>query len=103
MPYPMPTTISNQEAMNAGLAKLRKRMSVPLMMWSIGSDLRMFWASRKSKIRRVTTSAVNIETHRPTVSATPKPLIGPVPRMISSTDEMSVVRLESKIVPKALS
>ena len=63
----------------------------------------MFLASRKSKIKRVTTKAVNIDTHRPTVSATPKPLIGPVPMMIKSTEEIRVVRLESKIVPKALS
>ena len=99
----MPTTMSNHEAMNAGLAKFRNRMLVPLMMCNIGRDLRRSLASRKSKINRVTTRAVNMETHRPMVSAVPKPLIGPVPMMIKSTEEIRVVRLESKIVPKALS
>ena len=99
----MPTTMSNHEAMNAGLAKFRNRMLVPLMMCNIGRVLMMSLARRKSKINRVTTKAVNMETHKPTVSATPKPLIGPVPMMINSTEEISVVRLESKIVPKALS
>ena len=38
-------------------------------------------------------NAVNIETTRPTVRATPKPLIGPVPRAIRRTARAARVRL----------
>ena len=69
----------------------------------MGRLLRRFLASSQSKISRVTTSAVNMLTVTPMVSVTPKPFTGPVPMKIRMTDEISVVRFESKMVPNALS
>ena len=66
------------------------------------SDLIQFFSRSQSKIRRVTTSAVNMLALMPMVSETPKPFTGPVPSQIRMTEEMRVVRLESKMVPKAL-
>ena len=71
------------------------------MMWSMGTDLSQPRSRRKSKIMRVTTSAVNRLAATPMVRATPKPLIEPVPMKIRMIEEMSVVTWESKIVPKA--
>ena len=71
------------------------------MRWNMPSDFSQFRSSRKLKMSRVTTSAVNKLAATPMVSVTPKPLISPVPIQIKMTDEMSVVTCESKIVPNA--
>ena len=78
---------------------------VTLMIWSIGSDVSQPLPSRKSKMSRVTTSAVKrlALAATPMVRVTPKPLMGPVPIYIRITDEISVVTCESKMVRKARS
>ena len=90
--------------MKAGLASFMKSsFMVAGMRWNIGSDLSQPRSSRKSKIIRVTTSAVNRLAATPMVRATPKPLIEPVPMKMRMTEEISVVTWESKMVPKARS
>ena len=89
--------------MKAGTAQRMKSKFAPRMMCSMFSDLIRFFSNNQSKIRRVTTRAVNMLAVTPMVSETPKPFTGPVPSQIRMTEEISVVRLESKIVPKALS
>ena len=67
------------EPTNAYLENLMKLRLLTLKRWSIGNDLSQPLASRKSKISRVTTRAVNRLAATPIVSVTPKPLMGPVP------------------------
>src|SRR6267142_1635451 len=93
--------MSVQEMANAGLANFMKSSLVARTRWSIGTDLSQLRSSRKSKIIRVTTRAVNKLAATPQVSATPKPLIEPVPSHHSMIEEISVVTWESKIVPNA--
>ncbi len=90
-----------QVMMNSGLAAPMKLTLVLRMRWNMPSDFSQLRSSKKSKMSRVTTSAVNRLAATPMVSVTPKPLISPVPMKIKITDEMSVVTCESKIVPNA--
>ena len=55
----MPVRIMSHETVNAGMASFMKSSFISRMKCSIGSDLIQLRASRKSKITRVTTSAVN--------------------------------------------
>ena len=98
----MPIRIKVHEAMNAGTAQRMKSKFAPRMRCSMFSDRIRFFSNNQSKIRRVTTSAVNMLARMPIVNETPNPFTGPVPRKIRMTEEMSVVRLESRIVPNAL-
>ena len=94
----MPMRMIVQDKMNAGLASLMKSSLVARMRWNIGSDLIQLWSSRKLKISRVTTSAVNRLAATPMVSVTPKPLISPVPmkiRMIGRNQRRDV-RIENR-------
>ncbi len=52
---------------------------------------------------RVPNIAVNIEQMMPSDSVTAKPLIGPVPKLNSTTAAISVVMLASAIVENAFS
>ena len=52
---------------------------------------------------RVTMMAVNIEVRMPMLSVTAKPLIGPVPKLNSTTAAMRVVMLASTMVDNARS
>jgi len=67
------------EPTKANRENLMKFRLLTLKRWSIGNDLSQPLANTKSKIRRVTTRAVNRLAATPIVSVTPKPLIGPVP------------------------
>ena len=96
-------TISSHEATKAGMAQRRKSILLPRTRCSIFIPFSMFLSSSQSKISRVTTKALNMLTVTPMVRVMPKPLTGPVPMKIRITDEINVVRLESKIVQKALS
>src|ERR1035438_8906937 len=93
--------IKIQDITKAGLASFMKSSLVARIRWNIGSDLIQPRSSRKSKISRVTTRAVNKLAATPMVRATPKPLIEPVPMYIRMTDEISVVMCESKMTVKA--
>src|SRR5688572_10796168 len=101
MPTPIPMMMTSQDATNAGLANFMKSSFVVRMMCSMGIDFMMFMEIITSNTRRVTTSAVNKLAATPMVSATPKPLMVPVPMYQRMMDEMSVVTCESKMVPKA--
>src|SRR5256885_17072573 len=90
-----------QERINAGTASFMKSSLVARIMCIMGSDLTQFFANNKSKIRRVTTNAVNKLAATPMVSVTPKPLTEPVPIQIRMVEEIKVVTCESKIVLKA--
>ena len=92
-----------QDKAKAGLASFMKSRLVARIMCSIGNCLSRLRTSRKSKIKRVTTSAVNKLAATPIVSVTPNPLMGPLPMKINIMDEMRVVTWESKMVPKARS
>src|ERR1017187_5221963 len=81
MPKPRDTMTNSHVTMNSGLAMPKKLTLALLMRCSIGSDLMRFRSSRKLKIKRVTTSAVNKLAATPMVSVTPKPLISPAPPM----------------------
>ena len=99
MPYPIPIATRIHEATKAYFAtpmKLSFGCSSRRSPWPVPKFL------NRSKIRRVTTNAVNILAQMPTVRVTPKPFTGPVPMVIRITETISVVRLASMIVPNAL-
>ena len=52
---------------------------------------------------RETTTALNIEVRMPRQCTTAKPRTGPEPKMNSATPAISVVTLESRMVPQARS
>ena len=92
-----------QVSTNNGLAIFMKSIFVAVMKCAMESDFIRFRSSKKLKIKRVTTSAVNKLAATPMVSVTPKPWISPVPFQIKITEEISVVTCESKIVLNARS
>src|SRR5260370_38328341 len=94
-------TMSSQETVKAGLASRMKSSFVARMRWNIGSDLSQLRASRKSKMSRVTTSAVNKLAATPMVSVTPKPLTEPVPMFHKMMEEMSLVTGDARLEVKA--
>lgn len=95
--------MSSHEAANAGPAQRMKSIRVLRTSCNMWNRLSQPRSTSRSKMMRVTTNAVNMLTETPMVSTTPNPFTGPVPMKIRMTDDTSVVRLESKMVLKALS
>ena len=77
---PIPAIMTTHEAINAGLAYLRKSIFVsPTKANILGCDLSNLLSTKISNSSRVTTRAVNMLARIPIVSVMPKPCTGPCP------------------------